>query len=67
MKVTVNLEIEDFPETELSVSEIMKRKKYTFPHIITRLNGHVVERENRDATLVVNGDDLEFYHLISGG
>ena len=67
MKVTVNLEIEDFPETELSVSEIMKRKKYTFPHIITRLNGHVVERENRDSTLVVNGDDLELYHLISGG
>lgn len=67
MKVTVNLETEDFPETKLSVSEIMKRKKYTFPHIITRLNGHVVERENRDSTLVVNGDDLEFYHLISGG
>jgi len=67
MKVTVNLEIEDFPETELSVSEIMKREKYTFPHIITRLNGQVIERENRDSTQVVNGDDLEFYHLISGG
>jgi len=67
MKVTINLEDHEFPEKELSVSEIMRRMKYTFPHIITRLNGHLVDRENREATLASNGDDLEIYHLISGG
>lgn len=67
MKVTVNLEEEEFAESTLSVSEIMLRKRYTFPHIITRLNGHLVEREKRGSTLVSDGDDLEVYHLISGG
>ncbi len=67
MKITVNLENEEFHEPNLSVSEIMKRKKYSFPHVITRLNGHLVEREKRDSTLVSDGDDLEIYHLISGG
>ena len=67
MRVTINLEDHEFPEKELSVSEIMKRMKYTFPHIITRLNGHLVDRENRETTLASNGDDLEIYHLISGG
>jgi len=67
MTVTINLEDNEFPEKELSISEIMKRMKYTFPHIITRLNGHLVDRENRDTALVSNGDDLEIYHLISGG
>jgi thiamine biosynthesis protein ThiS len=67
MKVTVNFEEEEFPEAELSVSEIMRRRRYTFPHIITRINGKVVNREDRDAALVREGDDLEVYHLISGG
>ncbi|MFZ3111124.1 MAG: sulfur carrier protein ThiS [Rectinemataceae bacterium] len=67
MKVTVNLEDEEFAETALSVSEIMLRKRFTFPHIITRLNGRLVEREKRGTTLVSDGDDLEIYHLISGG
>ena len=67
MKLTVNSEEEEFPEAELSVSEIMRRRRYTFPHIITRINGRIVTRENRDLALVRDGDDLEIYHLISGG
>jgi len=67
MKATVNFEEEEFPEAELSVSEIMRRRRFTFPHIITRINGKLVNREDRDAALVREGDDLEIYHLISGG
>ncbi len=67
MKITVNLEDEEFAESELSISEIMLRKRYTFPHIITRLNGRLVEREKRGTIFVSDGDDLEIYHLISGG
>ena len=67
MKVTVNFEEEEFLEAELSVSEIMLRKRYSFPHVITRINGKIVDRENRDSALVYEGDELEVYHLISGG
>ena len=67
MKLTVNFETEDFPESVLSISDIMKRKRYSFPHVITRLNGALVDREQRDSTLARDGDDVEIYHLISGG
>jgi len=67
MKLTVNFETEDFPEPVLSISDIMKRKRYSFPHVITRLNGTLVNREQRDSTMARDGDDVEIYHLISGG
>ncbi len=67
MKLTVNFETEDFPESALSISDIMKRKRYSFPHVITRLNGALVDREQRDSTMACDGDDVEIYHLISGG
>lgn len=67
MIVTVNFEKEEYPESELSVAEIIKRRRYTFPHIITTLNGALVERDHRETTLVSHGDDLEIFHLISGG
>lgn len=67
MKLTVNFDVQEYPEAELSVAEIMRRRKFSFPHVITRLNGVLVERKDRDGTLVRDGDDLEVYHLISGG
>jgi thiamine biosynthesis protein ThiS len=67
MKVTVNFEEEEFPEAALSVSEILRRRRYTYTHIITRINGKLVTREERDSALVREGDDLEIYNLISGG
>jgi len=67
MKLTVNFETEDFPDSRLSISEVMKRKRYSFPHVITRLNGSLVNREQRDSTMAVDGDEVEIYHLISGG
>jgi len=67
MVVTVNFEKEEYPETKLSVAEIIKRRKYSFPHIITKLNGRLIERESRETAFVANGDELEIFHLISGG
>ncbi len=67
MKLTVNFEPEEFPESSLSVTDVMKKRNYTFPHIITRVNGKLVPREERDLVMVSDGDDVELYHLISGG
>ncbi|MCE1206339.1 MAG: sulfur carrier protein ThiS [Spirochaetia bacterium] len=67
VKITINLQEEEFPEERLSIAEILKKKNYSFPHIITRLNGKLVERGQRDSTYAQDGDDVELYHLISGG
>ena len=67
VKITINLQEEEFPEERLSIAEILKKKNYSFPHIVTRLNGNLVERGQRDSTYARDGDDVELYHLISGG
>lgn len=67
MRVTVNFRPETWEEPALSVSEIMRRKKYSFPHIIAKLNGAIIPLESRDTAMVRDGDDLELFHLIAGG
>ncbi|MCE5255859.1 MAG: MoaD/ThiS family protein [Spirochaetaceae bacterium] len=67
MKITLNFADEQFPEDSLSVAEIMQRKKYSFPHVITMLNEALVQKTDRKTTLVHDGDELQVYHLISGG
>jgi sulfur carrier protein ThiS len=67
MKLKVNFDADEYPEAELSVAEIMRRRKFSFPHVITRLNGALIEKFARESAMVRDGDDLEVYHLISGG
>ncbi|MFZ2782688.1 MAG: sulfur carrier protein ThiS [Rectinemataceae bacterium] len=65
--ITINFDGVDFPESELSIADVMERRRYSFPLIISRLNGALVAREDRAAAIVRDGDDLELYHLVSGG
>lgn len=67
MHITVNRRPEEFPESELSVSEVFVRLRFSFPLIITRLNGHLVQRAEWAATMLRDGDVLDADHLIGGG
>jgi sulfur carrier protein ThiS len=67
MTIVVNFVTETLPENSLSITEIMKRHRYTFPHIITMLNGKPVSREARETTFAVDGDKVEFFHMVGGG
>ncbi len=67
MRVTINGILTEFPETQLSVAEILRRKRYSFPNIISRINGALVGREERESALARDGDEVELYHMMSGG
>ena len=67
MTIVVNSVTETLPEESMSVAEIMRRHKYSFPHIITMLNGKPVGREARETTFAVDGDKVEFFHMVGGG
>ena len=67
MVVTVNFRRETWDEPALSIAEIMRRKNYSFPQIITTLNGTVIPREARETAIVRDGDELELFHLTAGG
>lgn len=67
MRIIVNRRPEEFPESELSVSEVFARLRFSFPLIITRLNGRLVQRAEWATTTLRDGDVLDADHLIGGG
>ena len=67
MTITLNAERETFPETGLTVSQILERKRWTFPLLIVKVNGQLVAREQYRQRSVSDGDEVEAYHLVSGG
>ncbi len=67
MKLTVNFSEETHEEEALSVASLIAKKRWSFPLIIARVNGELVEREDYAAKTLVDGDEVELYHLVSGG
>jgi len=67
MKITLNNNPEDFEGETLSIAEIIQKKNFTFKMLVTKLNGRVINKNERETALVKDGDDLIVLHLVSGG
>ncbi len=67
MKITLNNRTEEFDTNTLSFNEIIKLKNFTFKMIVTKLNGKLVKKNQRDDVYIKDGDDIMILHLISGG
>jgi sulfur carrier protein len=67
MKITVNRIPEEHPEESLTVRQILSRKGWSFPLLIVRVDGALVERTDYETALVRDGADVELCHLVSGG
>jgi len=67
MKITINGIPELINEEKITVSDLLKIKKFTFKMIIVRINGKVINKEDYDKTYISEGDDVQVIHLISGG
>lgn len=67
MIITLNNTSEEFAFDQLTVSEIMKIKNFTFKLLIVKLNDVVVPKDEYDTCIVKEGDNLMILHLISGG
>jgi sulfur carrier protein len=67
VKITLNFGPESFEEPCLTVADILARKRWSFPLVIVKVNGEVVERSAYAERVVNDGDEVEAYHLVSGG
>jgi sulfur carrier protein len=54
-------------EEELTVSALLERFRYTFPHIIVKVDGEVVPREEYPTRTIPDDADVWVIHLIAGG
>ncbi|HID89666.1 MAG TPA: sulfur carrier protein ThiS [Anaerolineae bacterium] len=54
-------------EEGMTVSDLLERMRYTFPHIIVKVNGEVIPREEYETHAIPDGADVRVIHLIAGG
>ena len=54
-------------EEGLTVSALLGRFRYTFVHIIVKINGKVIPREEYPTRIIPDGADVWVIHLIAGG
>lgn len=67
MTITLNNRTESFDETKMTVEELIEKKNFTFKMLVTKINGKLVKKEDRNKTMIHDGDDVTVLHLVSGG
>jgi len=66
MSITVNGKTIEYLNNE-SISDLLRRMRYTFPLIIVKIDGKLVKRNHYEKTIIPNNADIKVIHLISGG
>lgn len=66
MTIQVNQEEMEW-EPNMTIQDVLVRRKYTFPMIVVKVNDIVVQKAAYDTFLVPKGADVQVIHLISGG
>lgn len=54
-------------EEGLTVSALLERFRYTFPHIIVKVDGTAIPPAEYPTCAVPDGADVRVIHLIAGG
>jgi thiamine biosynthesis protein ThiS len=67
MKILLNNREEEFDLNSITVSEMLVVKKFSFRMRIIKINGLFIPKEQYDATVIKNGDEVQMLYLMSGG
>jgi sulfur carrier protein len=68
MKIVLNNRKKEITEkNELNVIELFEIMRFTFPNIVVKINGNLIQKQNYKTSLIRNGDKVDAIHMISGG
>jgi sulfur carrier protein len=67
MKILLNNREEEFTQEEISISEMLLLKKFSFKLRIIKINGILISKDKYDSTAIRNGDNVQMIYLMSGG
>ncbi|NQV03595.1 MAG: sulfur carrier protein ThiS [Bacteroidia bacterium] len=67
MRITLNNRVEELKGDRLTISELLKVMNFTFKMLIIKINGKLIDKFQYDSAEIVEGDDVQVLHLISGG
>ena len=67
MKIILNNREEFVEQENITIAGLIEAKSFTFRLLVTKLNGKLVRKEDRNNTFIHEGDNVAIIHLISGG
>ncbi len=67
MRITLNNRPEEFRNDEITVSDMLRIKKYTYRMRIVKINGKLIKRDEYDNAIIRDGDNVQMLYLMSGG
>jgi thiamine biosynthesis protein ThiS len=67
MKIILNNREEELSGENLSVSEMLEIKKFSYKMRIVKINGVFVPREEYESAIIHDGDNVQMIYLMSGG
>lgn len=67
MNITLNNRPEEIPGETISIQGLIEIKNYTFKLLVTKVNGELVKKTDRENFMVKEGDKVDVIHMISGG
>ncbi len=67
MEIILNNTKEVIPEENITIADLIQIKNFTFRMLVTKINGQLVKKDDRDKVFIKEGDDVTVLHLISGG
>lgn len=67
MNITLNNRPQFFEEENLTITEVLKLKKFSFKMLVIKVNGKLIKKNQYDIQEVAHGDNVQILHLISGG
>lgn len=67
MEITLNNNREVFKDDNITVGDLIRIKNFTFKLLVTKVNGQLVKKDERDKVYIKDGDDVVVLHMISGG
>jgi thiamine biosynthesis protein ThiS len=67
MEITLNNNKEVFKDDNITVADLIRIKNFTFKLLVTKVNGQLVKKDERDIVYIKEGDDVVVLHMISGG
>jgi sulfur carrier protein len=67
MKIILNNREEELPGKILSVSEMLKIKKFSYKMRIIKINGIFIPKDGYESSIIHDGDNVQMIYLMSGG
>ncbi len=67
MKILLNNNREEFAGDEMTVTDLLRLKNFTFKMLVIKINGILIKKTGYDIALIKEGDEVHVLHLISGG